>query len=99
MEPDLSKKTAHSFESFVFPEYRGQNIFQKLKQYSCRELLEQGFTEITSYVSWRNKASQKGQLNVGFVPRSSFILLNIFGKDFHLFKKSINTIPSLEKER
>lgn len=99
MERDLNKKTAHSLGSFVFPEYRGQNIFQKLKQHSCRELLEQGFTEVTSHVSWSNKASQKGQINVGFVPRYSFIILNVLGRDFWLFKKSINTIPSLEKER
>ena len=96
---DFSKKTAHSLGSFVFPEYRGQNVFQNLKQYSCSELFGRGFTEVTSHVSWSNKASQKGQLNVGFVPRSSFIILNLLGHDFWLFKKSINTIPSFEKDR
>jgi hypothetical protein len=85
----LSDNQAYSFLSFVFPEYRGNRVFQKLKLDVCRMLLQRGIKDIFAFIDVANAASIKAQTNAGFEPRKMVYALILQGRPLKTFERKL----------
>ena len=56
---------AYSHYSYVFPRYRGNKVFQRIKRYVYQEEFKKGAESILSVVDITNKPSIRAQLHLG----------------------------------
>ena len=76
---ELGPKEADIYDCFVFPEYRGKRIYQKLLAESFRFLRERQYKRVYGHALSNNIPSRRGIQRVGYKPKKVVTLLKLFG--------------------
>ena len=76
---ELSPEEADLYDAFVFPEYRGKKIYQKLLAESFRFLSKRRYKRVYGHALSNNIPSRRGIQRVGYKPKKVVTLLKVFG--------------------
>jgi len=75
----IAKNGAYSFDNFVFPEFRGKKVFQKIITAYCEDLHNRGYEFVCNLTEVSNIPAVKARENLSTKKKLVFIILLPFG--------------------
>lgn len=76
---ELSPEEADLYDAFIFPEYRGKKIYQKILQEIFTFLRKNQYVRAYGHALIDNIPSRRGIARVGYRPKKVVTLLRLFG--------------------
>jgi len=83
---ELTREEADLYDAFVFPEYRGKKIYQKMLEEIFRFLKKKHYMRAYGHALSNNIPSRRGIARVGYKPKKVVTLLRLFGLKIYIEK-------------